>query len=328
MTTWSAAARTTTSSRAAPAATSRHGDDGDDVVIGGSTFDHGTRRGRTVDRYGTGVADGDDTIRGDGGPDGAVGGDLLAGDNALPIRIGAFDFVVRPARLRDASCTTSPAGEPDGDGRRDDTLDGGGDADRVFGQGGDDAIIAGGGGDDYVEGNDGDDTIPAGMAHDDVVGGSSTTTACRSAAPAGGSSPSCRRRRTTGRPPALADGVDEIDGGAGEDVVLGDNGRITARLQPTPRRHIARADECGADRHTCPDVDEIGRAARRRPGLRPGRRRHDRRRVRHDHVEGNTAPTPHRRRRRGRHDRRLVAEPGRRRRTRLAADARSPTATT
>ena len=85
--------------------TSPSGDDGDDVVIGGCP-----RRDRcvpgVVTRTGAGVSDVSDRILGDGGPDGEVGADLLAGDNATPVRRadGTYDIT-----LWDVATTTFAA---------------------------------------------------------------------------------------------------------------------------------------------------------------------------------------------------------------------------
>ncbi|MFC5010397.1 beta strand repeat-containing protein [Nocardioides plantarum] len=217
------------------------GDDGDDVVIGGSSYDPTTTTRYTTVRGGAGVPDGDDTIKGDGGPDGVDGYDLVAGDNALATRVpdtgrAGPDYVLT---LRDVATTTSvPAPGTGGD----DTVSGGGLTDRLFGQGGRDRLD-GGAESDYLEGNDGADTITGGDGGDDVLGGSSTA----DGAPLGDTG--TRLFETLSGPfdasaaGLLDGGHDTIDAGDGDDVVLGDNGRIT---RPLPAyRNAARADEAG-----------------------------------------------------------------------------------
>ncbi|RYC14574.1 hypothetical protein [Nocardioides zhouii] len=216
-----------------------YGDDGDDVVIGGSTFDATEDGAFTTDRDSAGVADGGDVLRGDGGPDAIDGSDLVAGDNALPIRVEGLvgpDYVLR---LHDvATLTTAPSATTRGG----DILDGGGLTDRLFGQGGADTI-RGDLGDDYVEGNDGGDTITGGDGADDIIGGSSTNDAMPLGGTGGRLSASLTGPLDASAAGLLDGGTDVIDSGAGADVVLGDNGRITRPTSMT--RHIARADEAG-----------------------------------------------------------------------------------
>lgn len=221
---------------AGPGTDIAYGDDGDDVVVGGSSADQGQETRITVVRSGAGLPDGGDTIYGDGGPDGAAGdgADLVAGDNALPTRVE--ELVTQPGhdgpayvlRLEDVATLTS---EPDAVTGGDDVVDAGAETDRVFGQGGDDDLT-GGDGDDYVEGNDGADQVLGGNDADDVLGGSS--------APDGQPLGTTGTRLTDGlsgpvdpASPGLLDrGRDTLDGGAGDDVVLGDNGRVTRPSEP------------------------------------------------------------------------------------------------
>lgn len=221
---------------AGPGADLAQGDDGDDVVVGGSSFDQTQDTAFTLVRSGAGLPDGGDRILGDGGPDGASGDgdDLVAGDNALPTRVDAL--LTQPGHrgpayvlhLDDvATLTTAPAASTGGD----DSVDAGGSRDLVFGQGGDDEID-GGDGDDYVEGNDGADDVTGGNDDDDVLGGSS--------APDGWPLGTSGTRLSTGlsgpfdlTSPGLLDrGLDALDGGSGDDVVLGDNGRVTRPVDP------------------------------------------------------------------------------------------------
>ena len=206
-----------------------YGDEGDDVVLGGSSFD-ATRDARfTRDRDGAGVPDRGDEIRGDGGPDGLDGADLIAGDNALPIRVEelasrvGYDGPAYVLRLHDVATTTStPLSRALGN----DVISGDGETDRIFGQGGDDRID-GGIGDDYLEGNDGGDELRGGDGDDDVLGGSSTSDGL----PLG--STGTRLFTALSVPVDLASsglldgGQDVVAAGPGDDVVLGDNGRIT-----------------------------------------------------------------------------------------------------
>ena len=217
-----------------------YGDAGDDVVIGGSSVDQTTDTRVTLDRSGAGRPDGGDRIRGDGGPDGQDGADLVAGDNALPIRVQeltsrlGYQGPAYVLRLEDVGSVDSPA-DPSTAG--DDTINGEGmtqgvivgelrTTDRIFGQGGNDTLD-GDRGDDYLEGNDGGDTIGGGVGDDDILGGSSGTDGfplgtdgarvfTSFVGPFAGTSSGILDR-----------GRDIINGGAGDDVVLGDGGRIT-----------------------------------------------------------------------------------------------------
>ncbi|HET6627194.1 MAG TPA: hypothetical protein VFG63_12470 [Nocardioidaceae bacterium] len=249
-----------------------YGDAGNDVVVGGSSVDTGTDRPVTVGRSGAGVADGPDRIFGDGGPDGELGDDLLLGDNATPIRIpgtkAAYStqtsgiVAETPARFAVQLADVQPDGNPTDDTAfGDDVIFGGGgdaagdaavsvgdDADRLFGQGGDDRL-EGGAADDYLEGGTGQDTIGGGAGDDDAVGGSSA----HDGLPLGPTSQRLGEEiddLVDDTAAGLVDGVDNIDGGAGEDVVLGDNGRITrpgAALSSATSdqavRDVAMADE-------------------------------------------------------------------------------------
>lgn len=208
-----------------PGADLGYGDDGDDVVIGGSTVDPTAQRTRfTVDRTGAHVPDGGDRLFGDGGPDAIDGADLVAGDNALPIRVpGLASAGVRTAytlRLDNvATVASGPATRGAGD-----IVSGGGKRDLVFGQAGADTID-GDAGDDYVEGNDGADDLRGGTDDDDLVGGSSTADGL----PLGATGLRLERSATAipAGAPRLLDGADRISGGGDDDVVVGDNGLLT-----------------------------------------------------------------------------------------------------
>ena len=215
------------------------GGEGEDVLVGGSSL--GTTPG-TSSVSSTGPLDGVDTLVGDGGVDGLVAADLLLGDNATVTGVTTGAWGVQLA--------TSPTGATSaGDGIWGGGMDGTAgapgsspDDDRVFGQGGDDVIWSGTG-DDHVEGNQGDDTVDAGTGNDDVVGGSTSAAG---------------QPLATGRLTAVVadldasaagvpDGVDTVVGGEGQDVVLGDNGRITRPASAPagavlPYRDVAMAD--------------------------------------------------------------------------------------
>lgn len=208
-----------------PGADIGYGDDGDDVVIGGSTLDQAAQRTRfTVDRTGAQVPDAGDRLFGDGGPDAIDGADLVAGDNALPIRVpGLAAAGVRTAyTLRlDNVATVASGPAPRGAG---DVISGGGRRDLVFGQAGADTVD-GDAGDDYVEGSDGADDLRGGADDDDLVGGSSTADGL----PLGADGRRLERAAGVVPPGAsrLLDGSDRISGGGDDDVVLGDNGLLT-----------------------------------------------------------------------------------------------------
>ena len=199
-----------------------------DVLVGGSSLDGGE----------LGPVDGSDTIEGDGGIEGSVAGDLILGDNATPLQGDDKVWVVQLA----TEWTDDSYGA--------DTIYGGDlsvtegdDDDRIFGQAGEDTVRAGSG-DDYVEGNQGADDLSGGTGADDLIGGSSSTD---------GRPLALGRLRESvkdldGSAAGLTDGVDTINGNAGDDVVLGDNGRITrpSTGQPVgaraPYRDVAMAD--------------------------------------------------------------------------------------
>lgn len=216
-----------------PGADIAQGDDGDDVVVGGSSTDHTTTSPITLTRSVTGAADGGDLMRGDGGPDGSGGdgADVLAGDNALPVRHADGSWGVI---LRDVA----------GDAGAGDTMLGGELDDRIFGQGARDDI-GGEGGDDLVEGNAGADSISGGDGDDDLVGGSSSAEGVPFGERGVRLSDLLDAAPYDASAGGVPDGDDTIEGDAGDDVVLGDNGRIT---RPEGRgRDIALAPAGGGD---------------------------------------------------------------------------------
>lgn len=251
------------------------GDAGDDLLIGGSSVNPATSGGAIVDgRSGGGAPDGADTILGDGGPDGLLGADVLIGDNGTLTRIAAAeaDHLVQLADVGFAAPGRFGNDTLIGDGRPGSySLIGGGNPppddgtllwcaalepsadsgahqtnDHLFGQAGDDCL-AGGGGDDYFEGGRGADRIAGGAGRDDIIGGGSAT----DGRPTGDDGRRLRESFDRDNDPSglvdntaagLADAGDEISGGPDDDVVLGDNGRITRPWTGDPLRHVAMAD--------------------------------------------------------------------------------------
>ena len=181
------------------------GDTGDDDVVGGSfTALSGTGAGTA------GQPDGGDTLVGDAGED------VVLGDN------GALTRPVSPAtgspltlnRVH-AQRAVTPYDLGDGPVSANsgaDTITGGAGNDVLLSQGGND-WADGGSEDDYVEGGQASDLVLGGTEDDDVVGGSSAVTTPLVSQP---------------------DGADNVYGGAGSDLILGDNGLLT-RVIGDPR---------------------------------------------------------------------------------------------
>ncbi|HYH34661.1 MAG TPA: calcium-binding protein [Nocardioides sp.] len=240
------------------------GDDGEDVVLGGSSLPPTEDTRFTASRSGAGVPDGDDVVLGDGGPDSHDGSDLVAGDNALPTRVAEVEGREGPAyRLTLHDVALAGADEPDPTTSGADRLDAGGEADRVFGQGGAD-LLGGGTGDDYVEGNAGDDGLTGGEGDDDLLGGSSVSDGQPLGADGLRLLDSLSAAPYDDSAAGLVDGDDTAAGGPGDDVVLGDNGRITRPGPDTTVRDVALTDEtdstvavaAGADTLTGGDDDD------------------------------------------------------------------------
>jgi len=195
---------------------------GDDYAEGNPGTDHSWGEGGDDDLVGgsSELASGLFTGSEPGRPDsndflyGGVGQDVISGDNALvtrggtahPVMAGRGLLTTRTVDLADESAGT-PAGVAGGD-----HIEGGNDADVVFGQRGHDDVSLGEA-DDYGEGGPGIDLVHGDAGADDVVGGSFT--------PASGALSSA-----IGQP----DAGDTLAGDAGEDVVLGDNGSLTRPL--------------------------------------------------------------------------------------------------
>ena len=219
-----------------------HGNDGDDSIEGNQGNDAvfgdagqddligGTSQG------GGGVPDGNDCIQGDnrdngcngsgsgggaavgGTGGGAAGADVMIGDNGSITRsvdgsdwlrhsfgMGADDIVVRTVTQYDLQSTDLSVPAPAAGTSGNDYLFGDAERDIQYGQGGND-VIHGGNGDDYAEGNAGADFIYGEAGNDDLVGGSLEA-----------------QRLDTG---------DTIDGGAGYDVIAGDNAVLQRVLDP------------------------------------------------------------------------------------------------
>ena len=171
----------------------------DDLVMGnaGSDFLYGEDG---ADRLlgGTnksGVLDTGDATSGGDGDDRIVGDNGSIGATA-PFLVNVFDLFANDPSL----------GGPD-------VIAGDGDADRIFGGLGGDTI-SGGDADDHLEGNSGDDEIRGNAGDDDIIGGTSDE-----------SLPGAAAGQTAAD--ATDTGETILSGGAGLDVLIGDNGNIT-----------------------------------------------------------------------------------------------------
>jgi Ca2+-binding RTX toxin-like protein len=200
-----------------------NGGTGDDDVVGGSFTALSGAAAATV-----GQPDGGDTLAGDAGED------VVLGDN------GAVARPVSPA-------TGSPLTLNRVEAQRavtpydlgDTPASGSSGADTILGAGGNDVLLGQGGADwadggseaDYVEGGQASDLVLGGTEDDDVVGGSSAGSAT---VPTG----------QVGQP----DGPDNVSGGAGSDLILGDNGLLTRPTGGLRDWRTDRADSTQADR--------------------------------------------------------------------------------
>ena len=230
-----------------PARDTVHGDDGADTITGGSGVDM-TLDGK--ERTWAGTVDTGDDLFGD------AGGDTILGDNGVAALKRLFDVPVAGANP-----STTSAG--------DDVISGGSENDRVFGQSGNDTV-GGDAGLDVVDGNSGADTLNGGDDADVLVGGSQQS---RLSTESGAGIDD--RDRSVGGAPARGD---LIHGDAGDDVVLGDNGRVagsgaTAVVEEydvwrasaaTRAPNASGADQLYGDTRQGPDV----RAGPERPDVR------------------------------------------------------------
>ena len=254
------------------------GQDGDDT-LGGGLGDDALEGGDGADILSGGA--GDDALTGDASSadgvidedrapvgrlgwadalDGGEGDDVLAGDVArLVLRPGvqrADGTTKREVQLTDALASDRVSS--------DDELAGGAGRDLLLGQAGDDQLL-GGPDDDVVEGGPGEDLLGGGGGADDLLGGSSSNTGAlitgdtdRLLVPTGAARvvtaldasaagvPDGRDVLYGDAVPVLVD--EALDGPAGPDVLLGDNGRITrpgttvAGRADRPVRIVAMAD--------------------------------------------------------------------------------------
>lgn len=192
------------------------GDAGDDSLVGGTSAGDGSY---VSTRDATGITDGSDRL------DGGTGDDVVAGDNARVDRPGGLrtdGTTRRTVQLFDVPISGRPYVATSGAA---DTLIGGDGRDQMFGQGGNDQI-GGNAGDDYTEGGIGDDTINGDDGQDDLLGGSSNRTG-RIISTSIDSLLTAPTVQNDQDATLILDGNDRISGGAGADVALGDNGRIT-----------------------------------------------------------------------------------------------------
>ena len=172
---------------------------GDDDLVGGSFTPAGGAGSARV-----GQPDGGDTLN--GGPD----QDVVLGDNGALTRLAPTSPLTAGRLTVQRAIAPYDLGDsPSASASGADTISGGGANDVLLGQGGDDQVD-GDAGDDYGEGGQGSDLVRGGSEHDDLVGGSSASTAT---SPAGG----------IGQP----DSSDNVLGGSGDDLLLGDNGLLT-----------------------------------------------------------------------------------------------------
>jgi Ca2+-binding RTX toxin-like protein len=189
-----------------PGADFLYGDSGDDDIVGGSSTIHsGTVAAQTA----VGQPDEGDHIEGGGGDD------VVIGDNGMIRRDLDPSDLTQGREIAERTIQLYDLGDEPTDGTSGaDLILGGAGIDVLLGQGGDDRI-KGGTGDDYLEGGPGRDWLEGNDGNDDIVGGSSTIH---------GEDTGLGAR---GQP----DAGDVIFGGDGDDVIVGDNARIT-RVAP------------------------------------------------------------------------------------------------
>ncbi|EAQ00456.1 type I secretion target repeat protein [Janibacter sp. HTCC2649] len=169
------------------------GEAGDDDIIGGSSqLASGTEQGRP---------DSGDTLTGGDGQD------VITGDNATVTRGGTAHAVMAGRGLttpRGVDLADEGSGSPTGVSGND-LIDAGSGVDVVFAQRGNDTVTLGDGA-DYGEGGPDTDSVTGGAQDDDVVGGSFTTASGEA---------------------GQADAGDTLTGGDGQDVITGDNAKVT-----------------------------------------------------------------------------------------------------
>ena len=194
-----------------------NGGDGDDDIVGGSSARDGVN---DSGRDGTGTPDGADTIH--GGP----GSDFMAGDNAWISRNvpGHPDAAPAQVVLFDLGTTSEAADDAAGGS---DTINGGDQDDLIFGQQ-DADIVHGDTGNDYIEGNDGNDQLWGDSGTDDIVGGGSANDGIVDGDRVG-----------TG---LLDVGETLVNGGSDDDLITGDNARVSRNIFPDPDAQIRLYD--------------------------------------------------------------------------------------
>jgi Ca2+-binding RTX toxin-like protein len=174
------------------------GNDGADELYGGAHADVLEGNGGADRAFG---GAGDDLVVGGTRAAGeADGGDQLYGEDGADTVIGD-NADVSGAAPYPADLASAPAGAGAGD-----FASGGAQDDHVLGGLGDDQV-RGDGGDDYLEGNNGADDVQGGDGADNIVGGSS-------------------REMSAGV--GLPDGGDVLGGGAGDDVIAGDDAALAS----------------------------------------------------------------------------------------------------
>ncbi|MFC4214950.1 Hint domain-containing protein [Pseudophaeobacter arcticus] len=195
-----------------------YGNDGDDSLIGG---------------------DGDDTIEGGDGADTIEGGDgsdsVEGGDGDDVIDTSSDDPIPLPDRGFDGYTGTTPnipVVPADADPLDDrDTVDGGAGNDVIL-TGDDNDLITGGAGSDTIDGGIDDDTIDGGTeddlitggeGSDSLIGGDGSDTIYGGLDPAFPDGLNITDDGSDGRPvdPDPTNGMDTIEGGAGDDVIYG-----------------------------------------------------------------------------------------------------------
>lgn len=182
-----------------------------------------------------GVRDEGDTLFGGDSANGTDGADVILGDNGRITRTGSTDpntgQAARRVWLYDLAVVGSPAPPVSASGG--DLIRGNDDRDLVYGQGGADQID-GDAGDDWLEGNTNPagsaapDVIRGGAGDDDVLGGSSNDVGTLLLVT--GKVGEAGKGAFPTTPNKVLDGDDRLWGDAGNDAVLGDNGRVDRPL--------------------------------------------------------------------------------------------------
>jgi Ca2+-binding RTX toxin-like protein len=209
------------------------GDAGQDDMIGGTgLINNDLPEG--VD----GRLDGEDWLYGESddqeGLQDGDGGDVMLGDNGLiqrPLGVDEHwqtnkfnDSILRVVKLLDVETLDNPV---DASVYGPDHMWGNDNDDLMWGQGGMDEMH-GGAGDDYMEGNTASDTMFGDANDDDMLGGTGPTTSNDPSTALPGRIDSSTRNRYVPLDQGTANVPlgDEMHGGGGADVMLGDNGLI------------------------------------------------------------------------------------------------------